>query len=75
MKDAFVVRVSRDLAERCRRDAGEDSGTQVDRAYALVLGRRPNEAERIAALRLARDHGLDQVAWVLFNATEFLYVR
>jgi hypothetical protein len=75
MNDAFVVRMSRDLAERCRRDAGEDAGAQVDRAYALVLGRPPNDAERIAALHLARDHGLDQVAWVLFNATEFLYVR
>jgi hypothetical protein len=75
MNDAFVVRTSRDLAERCRRDAGEDAGSQVDRAYALVLGRRPNEAERAAALHLTRDHGLDQVAWVLFNATEFLYVR
>ena len=75
MNDAFVIRMSHDLAERCRRDAGENAGAQVDRAYALVLGRLPSEDERNAALRLAREHGLDQVTWVLFNATEFLYVR
>jgi hypothetical protein len=75
MNDAFVVRMSRDLAVRCERDAGDDVDSRISRAYLLVLGRLPREDERTASARLARMHGLGQVAWVLFNTTEFLYVR
>jgi hypothetical protein len=38
------------LAERLRREAGDDPTDQVERAFALALSRRPSDAERTASL-------------------------
>jgi hypothetical protein len=75
MNNAFVLRQAKGLAARASREAGLEIGDRVDRAYRLALGRLPNGHERQASVELARERGLDAVCWVLFNTSEFLYVR
>jgi hypothetical protein len=45
MNDEFVVRVSRALAERLRRERPGDARAQVRRAWELTQGRQPGAAE------------------------------
>ncbi len=75
MNDSFVLRQARCLAVRVQAEAGSDVGRQVDRAYRLTIGRPPNDSEVERASALVREAGLDNLAWVLFNASEFLYLR
>jgi hypothetical protein len=75
MNNSFVLRQARCLAERVRKEAGADSGEQIIRAYRLALGRKPAKEELSRMMDLAREHGIEDVCWVLFNASEFVYVR
>lgn len=75
MNNTFVLRQAKGLAARASREAGAELGLQVDRAYRLALGRGPTSAERDRSISLASRHGLSEVCWVLFNTSEFLYVR
>jgi hypothetical protein len=61
------------MAARVSREAGEDRGAQVDRAFELALSREPRseERERLVQSGLA----LDAICRVLLNSNEFLYVE
>ncbi len=74
MNDTFVLRQARCLAARLESIAGHDVPEQVNRAYRLTLGRRPRESERERASALVREAGLAELAWVLLNSSEFLYL-
>jgi hypothetical protein len=75
MNDPFVLRQARALAERVRAEVGGEVVGQVDRIYRLTLGRRPIGHECVRAAELVREAGLEELAWTLFNSSEFLYVR
>jgi hypothetical protein len=75
MNSSFVVRQSRELANRVKREAGASADVRIARAYRIALGRAPSSAEALAAAKLAKEHGLESVCWVLLNASEFLYVK
>jgi hypothetical protein len=75
MNNSFVLRMSEALAERLQREAGDDPGRQVTRAYELTYGRPPRNEERALAVVFVREHGLSAFGRVLFNTNEFLYVR
>jgi mono/diheme cytochrome c family protein len=70
---SFILAQSASLAERLRREGGDEAG-QVDRAFRLAFGRPPAEAERAAAVELIRRHGLPAFSRAMYNANEFLYV-
>jgi hypothetical protein len=70
----FLVQQSGILAERLRRDAGDDPAAQVRRAFRLAFGRPPSLDESNAAVQLIRQHGLAAFCRALINANEFLYV-
>ena len=57
----FVNRQARHLAERLRREAGDDPAKQIDLAYRLALARPPKPAETAAMLGVpaARVAGTD----------------
>ena len=74
MNDTFVIRQAKILAERVKREAGDDPGKMVERAYQLAFGRPPSDIERDRAIQLEKSHGMENVAWTLLNATEFVYV-
>jgi hypothetical protein len=74
LNNDFMLRQAGHWAERLEREAGEDPASQVRRAYALALGREPDEAELAAAVATVKSAGLVQLCRMLFNANEFIYV-
>jgi len=74
LNSRFVLIQSDSLAERLRREVGDDPGRQVRRAFGLALGRPPTEAEQAAAVALIGKHGVPAFCRALYNADEFLYV-
>ena len=56
-------------------DVGADVSRQTAGLYRLALGRPPRADEAARAADLVRQHGLESLAWVLFNANEFLSLR
>lgn len=71
---AFVNRQAKYFAERLRKEAGDDPGKQIERAYLLALGRRPTPTEQTAMQEFVRRESLEQLCRVVFNLNEFVYV-
>lgn len=71
---SFVAQQSQLLAERLQREAGDDRSRQIDRAFALVLGRQPDEVERAAGVELVDRHSLAVFCRVMLNTNEFLMI-
>jgi len=85
----FVNQQARYLAGRLINDAGTEAPQQIDLAYRLALARHPTEAEKASMLTFlekeetllrasdaanARLRALEQLARVIFNLNEFVYV-
>jgi hypothetical protein len=75
MNNSFILRSASALAARVEAQAGSQPERQVERAYQLALGREPAAGEQEAAALFVREHGLPAFCRVLFNTSEFLYVR
>jgi hypothetical protein len=75
MNNAFVQRQAQMLAERLKKEAGADTGRQVDLAYRLTLTRPPTAKERSLAVELIAAASLEDFANVMLNLSEFLYTR
>ena len=75
MNNSFVQRQATRFAERLKRRSGDDLHAAVRLAFRHAFGREALGAEIESAAKLAREHGLVEVCWVLLNATEFIYVR
>jgi hypothetical protein len=75
MNNAFVLLHAQKFAERLRREAGEDPGAQVDRAFTIALGRMPGPDERQKAVEFVRGApgALADFCHLLFNLNEFVY--
>lgn len=74
LNGAFVLRMSDDFAKRLKKDAGDDAGKQIARAYELAYG-RPATAEGVArTLPFVKRHGLAVFCRAVFNSNEFVYV-
>ncbi len=71
LNNSFMLDQARFLAERI---GDGDVRGQVQRAYKLVFGRRPDEAELAASTEFVDKHGLFLLCRALFNANEFVYV-
>ncbi len=78
LNNNFVRGCAHDLAQRVSEEAGPKPTDRIARAYALVLGRPPCDAERDAALTFIADSGtldsLTDFCHVLLTLNEFLYV-
>jgi hypothetical protein len=75
MNNSFVQRQAKHFAERVRREARGDTAAEVAWAYRVAFGRPPKPAEAERAAKLVREHGLENLCWVLLNTSEFLYLR
>ena len=73
MNNALVLHLSEAFAQRLLREAGDDVGCQVDRAYRLALGRFPERDERAQAIKVVNRAGLPALTRAIFNCNEFLY--
>jgi hypothetical protein len=74
LNNAFVLHTADCLAERLRKDAGDDTAKQIDLAFRLAYGRAADADEVAKAKPFAARHGLPAFCRVLFNTNEFLYV-
>jgi len=87
MNGPLVVELSKQWAERAKREVPGDAGARIDRLYEQAFARRPTADERAtteaflesqaAAYGVMQD---DSRVWadlchVLFNAKEFIYVQ
>ncbi len=70
----FLVQQADLLADRCRREAGDDVAEQARHVFRLTLQREPATEEFAAAVAAAREHGLSALCRALFNSNEFLYL-
>jgi hypothetical protein len=75
LNNEFVLKQASMLAARVK-EASVDPDRQISIAYQITLGREPRPDERSAAKEyLQRKGTLDGLAHVLFNTSEFLYLR
>jgi hypothetical protein len=77
MNSPTVDRACEQFASRLKRESGNDFKQGVDLAYRIALSRRPTPHE-LSQLetQLGQDPArLKNLAWVLFNLDEFVYVR
>ncbi|HUF61021.1 MAG TPA: PSD1 and planctomycete cytochrome C domain-containing protein [Verrucomicrobiales bacterium] len=70
----FVMAQSDLLAERLRREWGNQAADQVAGAFRLFYGREPTPAEAEDSEALAREEGLEAFCRALFNTSEFLFI-
>lgn len=76
MNSPEVEQASTDFAARLARESHGDLNAAVDLGYQAALGRNPSPAERRRVLEhLGTDaNRLKNLAWLLFNLDEFVYV-
>ncbi len=74
LNNALVLHLADLLAARLVREVGTDPGKQVDWAYRLAFGRRPQRAEKDEAIAAVKRFGAATLARAIFNSNEFLYV-
>jgi hypothetical protein len=75
MNHVFALDMARRLAERLRREAGQDPGSQVRRAFELAFCRPPTPAEASEAASLVARHGLMALCRVILNTNELIYLE
>jgi hypothetical protein len=77
MNNELVEKESEKLAALALKESSGDLHAAVDAAYRRTLGRMPTPAERDYALTyIEKDPArMKELAWLLFNLDEFLYVR
>ncbi len=75
MNNAAVLVQAERFAERVRRDVGDSAEAQVERAFTLALGRRPDqdEARQSVGFVTSSPEGLSAFCHLLFNLNEFVY--
>ena len=73
MNGDLVHEESAHLAHRIAAEAGEDRGTQIDKAFERILSREPSAQERSQFTNYGGT--LDSICRVLLNSNEFLYVE
>ncbi|MCH2181352.1 MAG: PSD1 and planctomycete cytochrome C domain-containing protein [Mariniblastus sp.] len=73
LNNGFNLVMSEDFAQRLRAQS-DDLSTQVEAGIALAYGRAATDQELALLSAYARDHGLDNLARILFNTSEFLFI-
>lgn len=77
MNSDEVEKASTRLADRLRKESGDNLTAAVNLGYKITLGRAPSPSERDYALTYVDGSGdrLKGLAWLLFNLDEFIYVQ
>jgi len=69
----FTQQQSRALAERLRREAGDDVDRQISLAWRLALCREPSDVERTKLREFMERESLEACCRVVLNLNEFVY--
>jgi hypothetical protein len=75
LNNEFVLEQSRRFAARLKETAGHDRAAMLDLAYEIALGRLPEEEERRVGIEFLKKNSIEDLAHVLMNLNEFLYLR
>ena len=77
MNNDLVEKESARLAEVALKDASGDLHAAVAAAYQRTLGRKPSAAEMDRALTYIESDParMKELAWLLFNLDEFIYIK
>jgi hypothetical protein len=75
MNSSFVQRQARKLAERVKREVGDEAKAQAKSLWLRCYAREPRSDELRAATRLVREEGLGSLAWAVLNSNEFVFLR
>jgi len=77
MNSALVEKESEKLADLTLKETAGDLRAAVAAAYERTLGRKPTGAELDYALTYIENDParMKELAWLLFNLDEFIYVR
>jgi Protein of unknown function (DUF1553)/Protein of unknown function (DUF1549) len=77
MNNDLVEKESEKLAELALKEGSGDVHAAVDAAYRRTLGRKPTGSEMDYALTYIESNParMKEVAWLLFNLDEFIYVK
>jgi hypothetical protein len=75
MNNAFVLNQASLFADRLRAAAPGSTDEQVELAYRIALTRTPTTNEMQVAKALVAEQSLDDLAHVMLNLNEFLYLR
>lgn len=70
----FMLKQSRYFSERLIREAGPDTGRQVELAFRLAFARHPDSTERELSRQAIAQHGLWQFCRAVLNANEFVFI-
>jgi len=70
-----VLKQAQMFADRVKKEAGDDPVKQIQLAYRIALGRPPDGTELAIAIDTVGTHSLTDLTHVLFNLSEFLYMR
>lgn len=73
--NAFMLRMSEALAERIRKEVGENAEAQIRHGWMLTLGRSPDAEESRLAAELVSQHGLRTLCRALLNGNEFVVIE
>jgi mono/diheme cytochrome c family protein len=74
LNSRFVLDQSEAFAVRLKREAGDDPGSQIQRAYLLAVGRLPDAEEHSDALSVVATHGAAALCRAILNSNEFVFV-
>ena len=75
LNHSFTLDMARTLAERLRRDCGDEPDAQIRRVYELCYSRKPTSAEVTACREFVTSYGFAGLCRVLLNTSEMIYVR
>jgi hypothetical protein len=71
----FSLDMAESLAERLRRESGDNPDAQIRLAYQLCFARHADSEELSMCRKLSSVHGLKALCRVLLNTSELIYVR
>jgi hypothetical protein len=77
MNSPEIEKATTMFAERLKQECAGDLGKAVDLAYRIALSRPPSPSEKESALTYvaANSERLKNLAWLIFNLDEFIYVQ
>lgn len=74
LNNDFVIRQAGLVAERLKKETGDDTARQIERAYSLLYGRKASERELKLGREFLAGQTLANYTRALINANEFVYV-
>lgn len=73
LNDPLIIHQASRFAERLRKEAGDDPGRQVQRAYEIALARPATARELALGKQFLRQRSLADFCHAILNLNEFVY--